>query len=180
MKDGAEDDIDRVLLSDLHQGLEEPALHFFSLIRRFHGLIVFEIVADHEIRPLRTVAHASEFLSGAHAPDLDAAAGDDGIGPPDRALAADSRKILGQALIDFEFGFKKLDEVLGLGSRIADDQNKMAESEGHAPEGQNKVYPCGLRIASGSGIGLLVANSGFIRFNDHGWIPLTDIAVKFG
>jgi len=92
VKNGAHHHIDRIRLTDFHQSPEEPPGKLFTLLGRYHGLIVFQVVPNNQVGPMRPMAHAAHLLAGADAPDLDPVIGDDLMRPPNRPSPHSSGK----------------------------------------------------------------------------------------
>ena len=82
VQDGADDEDVRVAVTGLADGLPEPVGGLLPLLRRADAFVVFDVVAEDEIRAALVVAPSPQLLAAAYGVDPAAVGEQDGAGLP--------------------------------------------------------------------------------------------------
>ena len=82
VQDGADDEDVRVAVAGLADCLPEPVGGLLPLLRRADALVIFDVIAEDEIRTALVVAPSTQLLSAAHGVDPAAVGKQDGAGLP--------------------------------------------------------------------------------------------------
>ena len=82
VQDGADNEDVRVAVAGLADRLPEPVGGFLPLLRRADALVVFDVVAEDEIRAALVVAPSPQLLAAAYGVDPAAVGEQDGAGLP--------------------------------------------------------------------------------------------------
>lgn len=82
VQDGADDKDVRVAVTGLADRLPEPVGGFLPLLRRADALVIFNVIAEDEIRAALVVAPSPQLLAAAYGVDPAAVGQEDGAGLP--------------------------------------------------------------------------------------------------
>ena len=82
VQDGADDKDVRVAVTGLADRLPEPVGGFLPLLRRADTLVIFNVIAEDEIRAALVVAPSPQLLAAAYGVDPAAVGQEDGAGLP--------------------------------------------------------------------------------------------------
>ncbi len=121
---------DRTHIDDIHtsiggpevqDGLLQPVLQLVPLLGLGDVLVVFEIVENHEVRAVRTVAQAAHTLSSAEGLELDVLSRENRPNIPDTAPPGFGGEVHSKARVAVKLGLDRFKQDSGLLQGVGDD-----------------------------------------------------------
>ena len=150
------------------------ALQLVALGGRGDVLVIFDVVHDGQIGPVRAVATAPDFFGTAKRFHLAAVCCNDDAGAPDFALPAGLRKITRDTGVGFQFGFDGFQHFGGLLEGVHDDDGVVLGAGDDAPEHKAHADLGGLGFAARGSDGVALAR----RRIDDDWQALVQVFVQ--
>ena len=107
----------------LAESLEKPVCNLLPLLHSLAVPVVFQIIADQQVRPELAVAQAADVTSGAARGEFHSAVGNDLALGPERAGPCEPAETLPESFVILQFDLDIAEMPLRLGGRVTGDQD---------------------------------------------------------